>query len=76
MPKKIDKKELEAIVQTVARYPEGVGIEVLLHSAESGLSKRTLQRRLAMLVSDGRLITEGDARALKYKIAPNILVAI
>jgi Fic family protein len=73
MPKKIDQKELEVIVQAVARYPEGVGIEVLLHSAESGLSKRTLQRRLAMLVSAGRLITEGDARALKYKIAPNIL---
>lgn len=69
MPKQIDQKELEAIAQAVAKYPEGVKIEALLNSG-LGLRKRTLQRRLVKLVADGRLITEGEARALRYKIAP------
>ncbi len=69
MPKQINKKEFESIIHAVAHHPEGLGVEALLVSEGLGLSKRTLQRRLAKLVADGRLITEGDARALHYKVA-------
>jgi Fic family protein len=70
MSKRIDTKELDFIAQAVARHPEGVGIEQLLDTPGLGLGKRTLQRRLSALIADGRLITEGDGRALRYKTAP------
>ena len=70
MPKNIDPEEIEAIVQAISQHPEGVGIEDLLESAGLGLSKRTLQRRLSRLVTAGRLTTSGEARALRYLIAP------
>ena len=69
MPKIISAKELEIIVQAIARYPEGIGIEALYASAGLGLSRRTLQRRLSKLVANGRLVTVGEARALLYKSA-------
>lgn len=70
MPKQINQKELEAVIQAVAGYPGGVGLEALLGAAGLGLSKRTFQRRLASLVISGRLVTEGEGRALRYKVAP------
>jgi len=70
MAKKITPEEFEAIVQAVGRYPDGVGIAQLLEHEKLGLTHRTLQRRLAALVENGRLITEGDARALRYKVPP------
>ncbi|MBI5696614.1 MAG: Fic family protein [Nitrospirae bacterium] len=70
MSKNIDPKEIEAIVQAVSRYPEGVGIEELFDSARLGLSRRTLQRRLSGLIAAGRLSTKGEGRALRYLAAP------
>lgn len=75
MPKKISIKDLEIIIQAIARYPEGIGIEALYASAGLGLSRRTLQRRLSTLVADGRLVTKGEARALLYKVAGPIINA-
>jgi hypothetical protein len=71
MPKQVSPEELDHIVATVGRHPEGVGIEGLAH-AGLDLSHRTLQRRLAQLVAEGRLVTEGEGRALRYRVAPII----
>jgi len=70
MPKQIKGNELETVIQAVAGYAKGVGVEALLGSVGLRLSKRTLQRRLASLVVSGRLVTEGEGRALRYRIAP------
>jgi len=70
MPKQVTPEELEAIVQAVALHPDGVGIEMLLQSAGLKLSRRTWQRRLSQLVASGRLVTEGEGRVIRYRLAP------
>lgn len=71
VPKKIKPEELDAIVQAVGRYPEGIGIEALLKKENPGMPRRTIQRRLSKLVADKQLIAEGKGRALRYRIAPS-----
>lgn len=70
MPKKVSSEELDRIIAAIGRYPDGIGIEGLLSQTELDLRHRTLQRRLSQLVSVGRLVTEGEGRALRYKLAP------
>jgi hypothetical protein len=72
MPKQVSPEELDHIVAAVGRHPEGVGIEGLLTHTGLDLAHRTLQRRLARLVAEGRLVTEGEGRALRYRVAPII----
>ena len=70
MPKKITSEELDLIVQAIAQFTEGAGIEALFKDGNLPLTRRTLQRRLAQLLENKRLVTEGEGRALKYRIAP------
>jgi len=69
VPKQIKKEELDAIVQAVGRYSEGIGIEALLKKENLGRPRRTLQRRLSYLVTDKQLMAEGKGRALRYRIS-------
>src|SRR3546814_4071926 len=59
---------LEASVAVVAASPDGMGME-MLQAAVPDVPRRSLQRRLAGLVEDGRLIASGQARARKYRVA-------
>lgn len=68
MPKQIQPEELDTIIRAISLHPEGVGIDALLTQSGIGLSHRTLQRRLAQLVTSGRLVTEGAGRVLCYKV--------
>lgn len=70
MPKQIQPEELDTIVRAIGLHPDGVGIDALLTQSDIGLSHRTLQRRLAQLVTSGRLVTEGAGRVLCYKVTP------
>ncbi len=54
----------------IARHPQGVGVEQLLNELGAGYSRRTLQRRLAQLLTQHRIATKGGGRALKYHIKP------
>ena len=68
MPKIVATQELEQVYLLIARHPEGVGIDGLL--AENGeISRRTLQRRLAALVNEQRIVSVGEARATRYRVA-------
>ncbi len=60
-------RPLEAIVVVVAAAPEGLGIEAL-QAQFPEVPRRSLQRWLAALVDDGQLITEGSARARRYRV--------
>jgi len=44
----------------------------LAHALGADITRRTLQRRLAALVEQKRIISEGEGRALKYQLAPII----
>lgn len=58
-----------AIVAAVEGAPAGLGIEAL-EAHFPGVPRRTLQRWLARLVDDGRLVAEGKARARRYRALP------
>lgn len=65
MPKQISAQELNALIAAVAESSEGLAIgelqRVLPH-----LPRRTLQRRLALLVQQNRLVAIGKGRGLRY----------
>lgn len=58
----------EALFAVLAGAPEGLGIEAL-SAAFPEIPRRSLQRHLAGLVADGRLLAEGNARARRYRMA-------
>lgn len=68
MPKKIPEQELEAIVAIVTAHPEGVQVETIREGLVFDLPPRMLQRRLALLVEQRRLIAEGTGRGRRYRL--------
>lgn len=67
MPKQIPQHELDAIVQAVAGLPGGGSVEEIAGALAIDLSRRTLQRRLALLVEQQRLSIEGSGRGRRYR---------
>lgn len=72
MPKQISQSDLDSIVKIVAIFPNGAGIEEISSALEGRVPRRTLQRRLALLVEQKRLIKEGLARASRYRCLPGL----
>lgn len=68
------RDEIAAILQGVALFPEGANVEQINQGLSSPLNRRTLQRRLADLVSEGRLIRIGNLRSSRYKLPSHIKV--
>ena len=66
MPARIQEEELEAIIRVVTQFPTGVAIRQLLEKPEINLKRRTLQRRIDLLIDQGKLTVQGEARARKY----------
>ncbi|MDQ6738780.1 MAG: Fic family protein, partial [Gemmatimonadota bacterium] len=67
--KKADRQaELDSLVVLAGEFPRGAAIEELFAQIGTSVSRRTLQRRLAALVAEGRLVTAGEGRALKYDL--------
>lgn len=69
MPKKIPQAELDAIFQAAAQFPEGASVEDIRAALEIALPRRTLQRRLALLVEQGRLFMAGHGRGCRYRLS-------
>ena len=66
MSRPIHESELDDILAAVEHFPEGTGIEGVESALAAKLPRRTLQRRLAMLVADGRLRVAGQRRGARY----------
>ena len=79
MPSITPPTELDQLVALIAAQPGGMGIEAIAKLQGNQLTRRTLQRRLAMLAKQGRIQMQGEARAVRYVcLAPvinGILVA-
>ena len=73
MPKVVSPHELEQIVERVAHHPDGIGVDRLAQELGADIKRRTLQRRLATLIGQKRIISEGEGRALKYRLAPSVI---
>jgi len=64
MPRVTPQAELDQLVALIAAQPDGLGIDAITQSQGNSLTRRTLQRRLALLVAQGRIRMLGEARAL------------
>jgi hypothetical protein len=75
MSRIVPAEELELILRIISEHPKGLGIsdlaEIVADRLPKALNRRTLQRRLARLVTDGCIITEGKSIALVYKALPS-----
>ena len=68
MPKVIPKSELDTIYDIVGELPAGASVEDIRCKLNTETSRRTLQRRLALLVEQGRLVLEGRGRGSHYRL--------
>ena len=62
------------IVEEIRRLPEGIRIADLLDLLNGVISRRSLQRRLAKLVAEGSVVTEGKTRGALYRVVKQIFV--
>jgi hypothetical protein len=67
MPKRIPEQELDAILTVVAVHSEGVQVSTIHEGLPYELPPRTLQRRLALLVEQKRLVAEGRGKGRRYR---------
>jgi len=70
MPKKITAETDVRILEEIGRHAEGIGMDTLHAYVEDAISRRSLQRRLALFVAEGRLVREGKQRGVRYRPAP------
>jgi len=68
MPKVIPQFELEAIYGIVEQLRAEASLENIRRELNTTSSRRTLQRRLALLVEQGRLVLVGRGRGSGYKL--------
>ncbi len=68
MPKQVPGSELDAIVAAVEEFPDGASIDTIRYILDRRDARRTLQRRLAMLVARGRLVRTGRGPGTRYRI--------
>jgi hypothetical protein len=72
MPKKLPEDLNARIEAGIARQQDGIGIDDLHAILADIVSRRTLQRRLATLIEQKRVVSKGEGRALKYQLVPII----
>jgi hypothetical protein len=60
----------------LAKHPEGIGVDAIVLALGGQASRRTVQRRLAELVSRQRITTTGIGRATRYRVPRTFDVGI
>jgi len=68
MPKKIPQDEFDAVLKAVSGFPNGASLDEISGVLSIDLSRRTLQRRLALLVEKKRLVHEGRGSGSRYRL--------
>lgn len=66
MAKQISNKIRNAILEIMQEFPNGASLENISQKLLTPIPRRTLQRYLALLISQGCLQPLGEARARKY----------
>jgi len=70
MPLQIPDQDYEKILRIVGLRFSGASVKELLENPGIDFPKRTLQRRLDQLVSDGRVEPMGQGRSRRYRVTP------
>ncbi len=68
MVRKIPQNELDAVFRAVSQFPDGASLELISGALTIEIRRRTLQRRLATLETQGRLAHEGRGPGSKYRL--------
>jgi len=76
MPRIPSQIELDQLLALMAAHPDGMGIESIGQALGDSLKRRTLQRRLATLVAQGRIQRQGEARAARYVRIPQVVTGL
>lgn len=66
MPKHVSEEEFEAIRRAAGGFRDGASIDDISDVIEPTIHRRTLQRRLAVLVERKQLLLEGRGRGSRY----------
>jgi hypothetical protein len=74
MPKQISQQELESILAIVADHPNGVAIRDIRKGLTKEMPTRMLQRRLALLAQQKRLVAEGQGKGRRYRLPRNHVI--
>lgn len=67
MPRVTPQQELDMLVELISDAPDGMGIEAIEQRLGDSYQRRTLQRRLSMLVAQHRIEMLGERRATRYR---------
>ena len=68
MPIVVPDQEFQQIIDLIALYPNGVGVDELAQKLGARVPRRTLQRRLAALVKQKRIFPDRAGRAFRYRV--------
>lgn len=68
MPRLTPQNQLDAVLAVVSRFPDGASFDDIKGALQFELPRRTLQRRLALLVQQERLIPDGRGRGRRYRV--------
>jgi len=68
MSRQISQHELDAVFKAVSGFPDGASLLQVNEALVIGRSRRTLQRRLVLLVEQQRLIHEGRDPGSRYRL--------
>jgi len=66
MPKIVPAEELNRILALIAPHRDGVGVGAIRRGLGPELSERALQRRLARLAADRRIVARGTGKGKRY----------
>jgi hypothetical protein len=73
MPKQIPEEQLQAIINVVAAQAGAVPVQIIREGLDFKLPTRMLQRRLALLVEQNRLVAEGSGRGRRYRLPETVI---
>lgn len=60
------QSELDQLLALISAQADGMGIEAIAAALGGGLKRCSLQRRLAVLIDQGRIQRVGAARSARY----------
>ena len=66
MPKVTPTHEFDKLLALIAEQPDGLSVDALLREMSGGVQRRTLQRRLGLLVKQQRVQMQADGRSVRY----------
>jgi len=69
MPRPIPSHQLLTVQRTVGSFPDGASLLGVLGAMNPRPARRSLQRWIALLVAEGKLIQEGAGRTARYRLA-------